>query len=188
MRADGDVQWMAVTEHQVHVVDGDFRVLALRDIGDAVKAQVEHAIGHDPLTGEALVRWVRPDGTTVEPGAFLPVAEHRMLITDIDLDILRRSIDALSTLPSHLSIAVNVSAASFARADYADQAMELLRTSGIDATRLHLEVTETAVLHVTDRYAPPCSVSPMPGPAGSWTTSARATPRSGTCATFPSRG
>ena len=65
--------------------------------------------------------------------------------------ILRRSVDALRTLPGHLSIAVNVSAASLARVDYADHAIECLHRSGIDPTRLHLEVTETAVLHVTDR-------------------------------------
>jgi diguanylate cyclase (GGDEF)-like protein/PAS domain S-box-containing protein len=55
LRADGEPQWMAVTEHHVNTDDGDFRVIALRDIDDAVRAQVEleHAIGHDPLTGLA---------------------------------------------------------------------------------------------------------------------------------------
>ena len=44
---------------------------------------------YDTITGqmksaEALVRWVKPDGTVISPFFFVPVAEESDLIMDID--------------------------------------------------------------------------------------------------------
>jgi EAL domain-containing protein (putative c-di-GMP-specific phosphodiesterase class I) len=98
---------------------------------------------------EALVRWVRPDGSVVEPVAFLPVAERSSLITEIDLAILERSMAALGRLADPLFVAVNVSAATLAQPDYADRVLELLAAYKVPPARLHLEITETAVLRIT---------------------------------------
>jgi EAL domain-containing protein (putative c-di-GMP-specific phosphodiesterase class I) len=46
-------------------------------------------------------------------------------------------------------VAVNVSPPSLSNADYVGQFISYVRASGIDATRLHLEVTETALLDVS---------------------------------------
>ncbi|MBI1377368.1 MAG: EAL domain-containing protein [Frankiales bacterium] len=100
---------------------------------------------------EALVRWVRPDGTTVEPSAFLPVAERTDLVSEIDLVVLRDAVRALAALPDDVTVAVNVSTASLARPDYAGHVLEALSTASVRAERLHLEVTETAVLRITEQ-------------------------------------
>jgi diguanylate cyclase (GGDEF)-like protein/PAS domain S-box-containing protein len=104
------------------------------------------------ITGyEALARWVRPDGLEVPPADFLPCAERRGLIIRIDQLVLRQALAALSRLPEGLTMAVNVSAASLAQPDYPQLVEGALRTAGVSPDRLHLEVTETALLSVTER-------------------------------------
>ncbi len=104
------------------------------------------------VTGyEALARWVRPDGIEVAPAEFLPCAECRGLIARIDLLVLRQALAALSRLPPSLTMAVNVSAATLALPEYPQLVGEALRAAGVRPERLHLEVTETALLTVTNR-------------------------------------
>lgn len=49
----GQHRWMSVAIHRVVTEQGKHRVLTLRDVSDFVQArlELEHAIGHDPLTG-----------------------------------------------------------------------------------------------------------------------------------------
>jgi len=104
------------------------------------------------VTGyEALARWVRPDGIDVTPAEFLPCAERRGLIVRIDQLVLRQALAALSRLPEGLTMAVNVSAATLAQPDHPELVAEALEAARVSPDRLHLEVTETALLSVTDR-------------------------------------
>lgn len=104
------------------------------------------------LTGyEALVRWVRRDGSAVEPAAFLPVAERSSLITELDLAVLERSLLALRGLPGELTVAVNVAAQSLSSPSYVERALALIEAADLPIHRLHLEVTETAVLRINDQ-------------------------------------
>ena len=98
---------------------------------------------------ESLVRWVQPDGTVVPPDDFLPIAERSDLILQIDRVMLSRTLDVLASVEPHLHAAVNVSAATL-RSGLLEQAVraELART-GVAPRRLHLEVTETDLLHIT---------------------------------------
>ncbi|MEI6622521.1 MAG: EAL domain-containing protein [Actinomycetes bacterium] len=98
---------------------------------------------------EALVRWVRPDGTITPPDEFLPTAERSTLIAEIDLVVLRRSVAVLAELPDDIHMSVNVSAATFI-ADYADDVTACLASFDVSPSRLHLEITETALLDATE--------------------------------------
>ncbi|MEI6624556.1 MAG: EAL domain-containing protein, partial [Actinomycetes bacterium] len=98
---------------------------------------------------EALVRWVRSDGSMMPPDEFVPVAERTSLITDLDLVVLSRSVQILATLPAPLYVAVNVSAATLASDGYANQVTATLTRFGVAPERLHLEFTETALLYVS---------------------------------------
>ena len=97
---------------------------------------------------EALARCMSQT-SSLSPEEFIGVAEHSNLIAEIDMSILRQSIDMLARIPSHLTIAVNVSAATLAKQGYADQVISWLSGSGVDPARLHLEVTETTLLKMT---------------------------------------
>ncbi|MEI6620730.1 MAG: PAS domain S-box protein [Actinomycetes bacterium] len=98
---------------------------------------------------EALVRWVRPDGSVVPPIDFLPVAERSNLIAELDRAVLMQSVSVLARLPDPLHIAVNVSASTLTGMGYAELVVEALAEFGADPSRLILEVTETALLVVT---------------------------------------
>ena len=100
---------------------------------------------------EALVRWLRPDGTVVSPAEFLPVAERTALMPALDSVVLRSALGTLAVLqrPTHMS--VNASSATLIQPDYADEVLAALAQFDIPGDRLHLEITETALLEVTDK-------------------------------------
>ncbi|MBD8871404.1 EAL domain-containing protein [Rhodanobacter sp. DHB23] len=114
---------------------------------------------HGGIVGaEALLRWTRPDGTRIAPGAFIPIAEENGLILPLGSWVLRQACARLVAWASDarrrgLSLAVNVSARQFAQADFVDGVRAALVTTGADPTRLKLEVTETAILDDLDDSA-----------------------------------
>lgn len=98
---------------------------------------------------EALARWIREDGTVVPPDEFIPVAEQTGLIVDLDRSILRQSLKAMTWLPSDLHVAVNLSSAALVLPDLVERVTQELAAAHIPPGRLHLEVTETSLVHVT---------------------------------------
>lgn len=99
---------------------------------------------------EALVRLVRPDGTVWGPADFLVVAEKTGLILAIDRLMVARSLDVLASRTDDTHVAVNVSAAMLASGELLPWVTGGLARTGVDPRRLHLEVTETALLDVSD--------------------------------------
>ncbi len=100
---------------------------------------------------EALLRWHRPDGTTVSPAQFLAVAEESGLIHPIGDWVLDRACAALAAWdtaawPASARLAVNVSAWQLGRADYIDCLRASLLRHDASPQRLTLEVTESALL------------------------------------------
>ena len=102
---------------------------------------------------ETLARWVRSDGGIVPPDSFIPVAERTGLVVAIDAEMLRQALEVLRELPADLHIAVNLSPASLMAPDLRGRITSALERSGVPASRLRLEVTETALLHVTNDIA-----------------------------------
>jgi diguanylate cyclase (GGDEF)-like protein/PAS domain S-box-containing protein len=111
--------------------------------------------GDQKLDGaEALVRCVGPDGRLVPPGEFLPVALDTGLVSRIDEWMIARAAEVLRDGlgpggPSIPWISVNVSAQLLQRGDLDAVVAGAVRRTGIDFHRLHLEITETAVIHAT---------------------------------------
>lgn len=102
--------------------------------------------GNGRLMGyEALIRWITEEGIQVGPGEFIPVAELSGLVSELDIIVLAQSLGLLSQLPEPTFLSVNVSPASLMRPDFVRRAAELLEFSKVDLSRLHLEVTETAL-------------------------------------------
>lgn len=107
-------------------------------------------LGDGSLRGyEALVRWIRPDGSVAEPGSFLPAVQQGPLATSLDHAVLSRSIEALAHLPAPLTVAVNLCPASVGQEGLVEVVRELLQRAGAPASRLHLELTESALLTVS---------------------------------------
>lgn len=101
--------------------------------------------GQQVLGYEALIRWHR-DGDVEPPDRFLAIAEASGLMPELDLVMLRQAVGRLRRLPASVFVAVNVSAATLARPDYAAQVVNVLADAGVASSRLHLEVTEHTLL------------------------------------------
>ena len=99
---------------------------------------------------EALIRWQHPEHGLLGPERFISIAEANGLIARLDHWVLRKACHDLAALSrqgwQHLGIAVNCSALSLVRIELADEIENALRTSGITAQRLELEVTENALM------------------------------------------
>jgi diguanylate cyclase (GGDEF)-like protein len=98
-------------------------------------------------TCEALIRWEHPTLGIVPPSVFIPVAEEMGLITDIGEWILRRACQECVRWPSSIRVAVNLSSLQFKRGDIVKTVKAALADSGLSASRLELEVTESVMLH-----------------------------------------
>lgn len=97
--------------------------------------------------GEALVRWVKDDGSMVYPDQFIPVFERNGFIEKLDLYMLeevckslRRLIDNDKTI---FPISVNQSRILMHNPDYINQVAKIMKRYRIPNGFIELEVTET---------------------------------------------
>ena len=98
---------------------------------------------------EALVRWQHPNLGLLPPDRFVPLAEPTDLIERLTEWVLARAVTDIRDLGpemEHVAVAVNVSARSLGRQDFAERVIETLDVLGVDHRRLIVEITETALL------------------------------------------
>jgi diguanylate cyclase (GGDEF)-like protein len=95
---------------------------------------------------EALLRWNHPERGVVTPDKFIPVAEDIGLIGPLGDWVLKQACHDATRWPVKLSVAVNLSAAQFRNPMLALSVVSALAHSGLPATRLELEITETVLL------------------------------------------
>ncbi|MCC2656897.1 MAG: domain S-box/diguanylate cyclase protein [Panacagrimonas sp.] len=103
---------------------------------------------------EALLRWTLPDGRTISPAEFIPVAEESGLIVPLGRWVLRRVLWQIANWvesgfrPPRVS--VNISANQFLDEDFLDSFLRVLDRSGVPAGYLDLEITESALITTPD--------------------------------------
>ena len=103
---------------------------------------------------EALVRWKHPQLGPLSPDVFVPLAEANGLIrplTRLVLDEALRQCAAWREDGLDLTVAVNLSAHSVNDPGLPEQISSALFRAGVPASRLILEVTESAVMEDLDR-------------------------------------
>ncbi len=98
---------------------------------------------------EALLRWRHPERGLVLPDAFIPLAEEIGLIVPIGELVLTRACTDTTTWPGSPKVAVNLSPVQFTSRGLVDAVATALEMSGLDPTRLELEVTERVLLRDT---------------------------------------
>ena len=126
------------------------------DAGELVPYfQPQVSLADGSLIGlEALVRWCRPDGSTVLPGEFIPLAEESGLILPLGNAIMKAVItqicvwgDAGFSVPP---LSVNCSARQFHSADFELMWRQSILEADIDPALVVIELTESTLL---DDYA-----------------------------------
>ncbi|HSE70997.1 MAG TPA: EAL domain-containing protein, partial [Nocardioidaceae bacterium] len=98
---------------------------------------------------EALARWDRPGRGLLPPSEFIPAAERTGEIADLDKHVLRTATQQLAAwewAAESMWVAVNVSASRLVAEDLVDDVRGALDESGLSPQRLHLEITETAII------------------------------------------
>ena len=99
---------------------------------------------------EALVRWVHPKRGMISPMEFIPVAEDTGLIVAIGRWVLREACRQNTAWQQAgmrpLRVAVNLSARQFRSGKLLDEIDEALSETGLPASSLELEITESMVM------------------------------------------
>ncbi|MDP3845813.1 MAG: EAL domain-containing protein [Pseudomonas sp.] len=113
------------------------------------QAQINHA--GCMVGAETLLRWQHPQHGMVSPAQFIPLAEDNGLILPIGQWVLEHACGQLKAWQTHplasvLPLSVNVSARQFRQADFVDLVRSALHSSGVDPSKLKLELTESLVL------------------------------------------
>lgn len=95
---------------------------------------------------EVLVRYRSPSGVLVSPDIFLPVADRVGLLGDVDMWVVSRAVEWLARNRDGTRLAVNVSPQFFSLPRALWHLGRCLDETGVDPSRLCLEITEGAAI------------------------------------------
>ncbi len=122
---------------------------ALRNNEFKVYFQPKVSVSKSEIVGaEALVRWVKPDGTVLPPDKFVPFLEKNGFIVKLDYFVyeevcryMRRRIDEGRRI---VPISVNVSRIHMLSNEFTKRVSEIVRRYRIDPALIEMELTESA--------------------------------------------
>jgi diguanylate cyclase (GGDEF)-like protein len=109
-----------------------------------------------PTGVEALIRWAHPTRGTVEPDAFIPLLEETGMIVEIGRWVVHeacRQGAAWHRMGYPVDIAVNVSARQLDTDQLIEDIEGALADSGLAATSLTIEITETTLMRNVEETA-----------------------------------
>lgn len=95
------------------------------------------------IGAETLMRWDHPELGLVSPAEFIPLAEETGLIVDLGRWVLWEACQQAAQWPEPITVAVNVSPIQFQHEGFSAMIGVALRRSGLPASRLELEITES---------------------------------------------
>ena len=104
------------------------------------------------VTGfEALTRWQHPQLGSISPVEFIPLAERSNVIVGVGSWLLRRACGQArlwsGSVLEECTVAVNVAAAQLRDEDLPRLVQDVLAETGLPASSLELELTETGIMH-----------------------------------------
>ncbi len=125
--------------------NGDFRIF--------YQPKVELASG-SIIGVEALLRWHHATRGWIAPDVFVPVAEETGLIAKLGDWVIVEACKQLKRWTEaglgHLTIAVNVSVQQFARANFVETVLRVLKEQDVRPQQLELEITESLLMRNVD--------------------------------------
>ena len=109
--------------------------------------QSQHDMHEPRIVGyEALIRWNDPSLGDVAPASFIPLAEETRLIERLGDWVLGKALDDARRFPGDVRLAVNVSAIQLRDPRFPGRVGDLLSRHEFPASRLELELTESATI------------------------------------------
>jgi diguanylate cyclase (GGDEF)-like protein/PAS domain S-box-containing protein len=143
---------------QIHIDEMDHRARQKVSLGTDLHHAVERnellavyqpivSLADGRVSGfESLLRWRHPEHGLVSPVDFIPLAEENGTIIKIGRWILDQAVDQAALLPAPLRMNVNLSARQLVDPSLVGDVEAALARSGLDPTRLVLEITESLLL------------------------------------------
>ena len=129
-----------------HFLETELRLALGRGVFRLVYQPIKK-IRTDMCTGfEVLLRWSHPTRGEISPAEFIPLAEDTGVILPLGEWVLREACREAASWAEPLIVAVNVSAVQLHHPSFATTVHEILFSTGLAASRLVLEVTETALV------------------------------------------
>jgi diguanylate cyclase (GGDEF)-like protein len=128
---------VSIADQVVEALNERRLTLAYQPIVDAKTGEVEQY--------ECLLRMIQPDGQLISAADFIPIAERVGLISLIDQRVLELALDALKRHTS-VNLALNVSGMTASDGTWLDAFLAHVRANADIASRLTIELTETAML------------------------------------------
>jgi len=99
---------------------------------------------------EVLCRWNHPARGLIPPSEFIPLAETSGLIDSLTMALLQKACLKARSLPSNLSIAINVAPQQIQDEWLAEKILAVLTKTGFAPERLNVELTESAFVSDMD--------------------------------------
>ncbi|MDE2184261.1 MAG: bifunctional diguanylate cyclase/phosphodiesterase [Alphaproteobacteria bacterium] len=137
-REGARLRLMAVADEIVSALKDNRLVFAYQPIVDAHTRQ--------PIEYECLLRMMRQDGTVADASSFIPAAEQLGLVRLVDRHALEMAVDRLKR-HGNISLSVNVSGTTSQDPAWLQSFVNYVRDNAAVASRLVVELTETAALH-----------------------------------------
>jgi len=100
---------------------------------------------------EALLRWRDPDRGTIQPKDFIGIAEATNLISEIGQHVIELACAATVKRPEGERVSINLSGRQFHDPGLLETVDRSLRESGLAASRLEFEITETVAMQDLER-------------------------------------
>jgi diguanylate cyclase (GGDEF)-like protein len=132
--------------HELRKLEAALRMAIERDELEVYYQPIVDLKSGDVTCCEALLRWHHPELGMVSPAKFIPIAESTGLISPISHWVLAQACNAAAKWPENVSVAVNMSPALLKDLHLSHMILSALYTSGLQARRLELEITESVLL------------------------------------------
>lgn len=102
------------------------------------------------IGAEALVRWIKPDGSMVSPGEFIPIFEENGFVTQLDFEMMRQVLDMQQTRLREgkpmVKVSVNFSRKHQENQSYLKRLDELMAQYDVSSDNLEIEITESVFM------------------------------------------
>lgn len=133
---------MDIEERLRHALSRDQLSVSYQPVRDANSGRV--------VAAEALVRWRDPELGPIPPDEFIPIAEDAGMIDAIGEWVLRTACAQSQSWQDNgfrpIRMAVNVSGHQVRKPDFVDMVRKTLRETGLSASQLDLEITESTIM------------------------------------------
>ncbi len=117
--------------------------------------QPQYDMSHRLRGFEALARMKDENGDVIAPDEFIPAAEKAGLIDSVDLTVYKMASsffgDLVDKSGADIVLCLNVSVKHLMKSDFISEIRELLHSSGIPASQLEIEITESILIESVEK-------------------------------------